>query len=122
MILLVSMLFCGQATSEEVTELSIGAGDCWLKERGVLSKEQAISITGKKTENGCIAFIQDNEFKNRFAFCVYSGFEMAAAEEAAYYGCSISREKDSFMFRAYMSYENLKRAPSLICKFMCYNK
>ena len=62
--------------SDEVTELDIGSSACWLKERGVAVKEDPISIAGKKTDNGCIAFLRDKEFFERFSFCVYSGFQM----------------------------------------------
>jgi hypothetical protein len=106
----------------EVTELDITASTCWLKERGLMGKENPISIAGAKTGNGCLAFILDEVFNKRFKFCAYSGFDMVNGEEAEYYGCSFSREKDSYMFRAYMSYEGLSRKPDLICRFMCYSE
>ena len=114
--------FSSYTSASEVTELSVDPDVCWLKERGVLSKKNPISVRGKKTENGCLAFITDDVFDKRFKFCVYSGFEMAGGKEAEYYGCPYSREKDSYMFRAYMSYEGLAEKPDLMCNFMCYNK
>lgn len=115
-------IFSTNLFAAESTELSVDSSTCWLKERGVLSKKNPISIQGKKTKNGCLAFITNDVFDKRFKFCIYSGFEMAGGENAGYYGCSYSREKDSYMFKAYMNYEDLTKKPELICKFMCYNK
>lgn len=114
--------FVGSVQAADITHMSLDPGTCWLKERGVAVKENPISITGKKTEHGCLAFIPEDTFDRHFNFCVYSGFEMVGGDKAAYYGCSFSKEKDSYMFRAYMSYEGLNRRPGLICNFMCYNK
>lgn len=119
---IVASILCTNVFAAETTELSVDPGTCWLRERGVLSKKNPISIQGVKTDNGCLAVITDDVFDKRFKFCVYSGFGIARGEEAGYYGCSYSREKNSYMFRAYMSYEGLSKKPDLICHFMCYNK
>ncbi|MFL7866112.1 hypothetical protein [Vibrio cincinnatiensis] len=110
-------------SSAEVTELSIDAGTCSLKERGITIKEQAISIDGiKRQGHGCLAFIMEDDFDEKFNFCVYSGFEVAG-ELPNYYACSISKENNSYMFRAYAEgYEERQRKADLICRFMCFNK
>lgn len=120
--MLLVLMLCTNAFAAETTELSIDSSTCWLKERGVAVKKNPISIQGKNTENGCVAFITDDVFDKRFKFCVYSGFEMSQGQEAEFYGCSYSREMNSYMFRAHMNYEGLKRKPDLECRFMCYNK
>lgn len=110
-------------SSAEVTELSIDAGTCWLKERGVAIKDQAISINGIKRQGyGCLAFVKEDDFDEKFNFCVYSGFEVAG-ELPNYYACSISKEKNSYMFRAYAEgYEERQQKADLVCQFMCFNK
>lgn len=116
------LLFSQVAFAQEVTELSLDPAVCELRERGAMVKEDPIWIKGKKTESGCLAFIEDKIFSKKFNFCVHSGFEMAGGDQASYYACTLTREKDSFMFRSYMNYEGLSSKPDLICNFMCFIK
>lgn len=105
--------------AEEVTELYLDAGTCWLRERGVAIKKDPVSVRGRKEDDGCRAFIVDDEFNRRFKSCFYSGFFVSAAPNASWYGCGISREHKSFMFEARMDKD--KPGPENIeCKYMCY--
>ena len=67
--------------SSEVTEISIDSSTCWLKERGVAVKDDAISINGVKNESGCLAFMSKTEVAEKFSFCTYSGFEIAGGKK-----------------------------------------
>lgn len=116
-----ALLLTFDAPAEEVTELYLDAGTCWLRERGVAVKEDPVSIRGRKEDDGCRAFIVDKEFKKRFKSCVYSGFFVSAAANASWYGCGFSREHESFMFEARMDKDN-PGPENIECKYICYLK